>query len=443
MHTTHTTEVYQAGIDASAVRSDEPCKDTRVHETGFDSAESHLAVADDGTIFFAPAFTEHGATVLRSRDECASWEPCIIDTFEGRVHGRPQPNLFLDPITQRLFFYTAAFGVFPPRRGFHSSWSDDHGDTWHHGSLARAGVDWGKMFSARQAQSTNVAPVLYFSVPSPISTRFFPILFPRFQRILSSSDGGTTFEDCSRISIRARDHGLDRREWIIFGSGVVADDGTVFIGFRRGPSLAIAISRDQGSTWNLRDVPNSDLLIYRNILQVGLVNPNYVIGQPIELDSHGNLIALWPGADDRLRLAWSSDQGETWSTPVVVTSPGIKRVRYCAMASGPDGALAIAYYGTADGKTYHGYIAESLDPTAVYPVFTGGPVNDPDQPLYPNGWDTGYLDMFAGGDLNEVVQVRYSPTGAIFASFCRQERPGWPKRLRPRARLVGVVGELR
>jgi hypothetical protein len=62
--------------------------------------------------------------------------------------------------------------------------------------------------------------------------------------------------------------------------------------------------------------------------------------------------------------------------------------------------------GTEDGHTYHGYVAEALDPTVTSPVFTGGPVNDAAKPLYPRGWD---IDMFADGDLNEIVQVRCAP----------------------------------
>jgi hypothetical protein len=62
--------------------------------------------------------------------------------------------------------------------------------------------------------------------------------------------------------------------------------------------------------------------------------------------------------------------------------------------------------------------------------------------LYPHGWDTGYIGMFAGGDLNEIVQVRYAKDASIYAAFCRQVSPGWPKALRPRSHTTGVLGRL-
>jgi hypothetical protein len=442
LHATDRSNVYRAGSSSSQSSDVKPEKTTGLDETGFDSAESCLVIAKDGTIFFAPAFTDSGATVLRSRDEGKSWQPCIIEGPDGRHHGRPQPYLHLDPDSQRLFFYTAAFGVMPPGRGFHLSWSDDHGDNWEHSTIARAAVDWGKLYGGPSMTKGHSARVLYFSAPVPISTRFFPFLFPKYQGIYRSYDNGETWSACSRISLKPRQHGLDRREWVIFGSGVVAEDGTIFLGFRRGPRLGIAISGDDAETWQIHDIPSTELLVYHNILQVGLINPNYVIGEPFALDDRGNLYALWPDASDLLRFAWSADHGVTWSQPVVVSAPRVKRVRYSALATGPHGAVAIAYYGTEDGHTYHGYLAETLDPTATSPVFTGGRVDDAAQPLYPHGWDTGYIDMFAGGDLNEIVQVRYAPSGVIYASFCREERPGWPRTLRPRARLVGVLGEL-
>jgi hypothetical protein len=423
---------YRAGPDRSHRIDTTSAWICGLRETGFDSAESCLAVASDGTLFFAPAFTAEGNGVLVSRDAGRSWSP-RIPPHPGR-HGRAQPFLYLEPGTERLFFMTTAMSARGLGRGFHLSYTDDHGETWRHNTVAHGTRDWAKLYGDGR--------VLYLSAPAPISTRVFPVLFPRRQEFLRSYDRGSSWQNAGTISLWPRAHGLDPREWVIFGDGVVAADGTVLVGLRRGPNLAVAISSDEGAGWRLRDVPGARLLRYRNLLQVGLVNPNYVIGQPLALGADGTLYALWPDEHDRLRMAYSRDLAETWSEPVVVSAPEVQRIRYGAITTAPDTGIAIAYYGTADGTTYHGYLAQSTDSCSAAPTFVGGPVDDPARPLYPRGWDTGYIDMLAGGDLNEIVQVRYAPDGTVYASFCRQQRPGWPRSPRPRAHLTGVLGVL-
>ncbi len=422
--------------------------------TGYGSAESCISVARDGTIFFAPAFTPEGNGLLRSRDNGASWQLLIPRIPGGKSHPRIQPFLYLDPVTERLFFHTALMSVMPPSlaSGFHLTTSDDKGESWSYQLVAEDTRDWAKIYGGPpvKSQTYNYPRALYLSASSPISTRFWPVLFPDHQSIHRSLDGGKTWKKVGRISLKPRDvPGCSRWEWIIYGSGVVASDGTVFLGGRRGPHLGIAISSDEGESWDVRDLPGSRLLAYFNILQVGLVNGNYVIGEPLAIDSDDNLYAIWPDHQDRLRLAVSRDGAATWSEPVVVSAPGVRRVYYGAATARAPGVIAIAYYGTEDGTATHGYIAESLNALDAGPVFRGAAVNPPAEPLYGKGFDPGYLDMvLRGGDLNEIVQVRYTPAGDIVASFCKHMRRGadtpggWDYPSHANSRLQGVVGRM-
>lgn len=292
--------------------------------------------------------------------------------------------------------------------------------------VAKNARDWMKVYAGAPVQSRPLGypNVVYLSAPTPISTRFWPWLAPRYQTVQRSMDGGANWTEVARLSLDPRD------------------------GLRRGARLGLAISRDEGATWKVGDVPGSQLLRYWNITQVGFVNGNYVIGEPLALDQDGNLYALWPDHEDRLRLAVSRDQGKTFSEAVVVSAPEVTHVRYGAMAARSAGELAIAYYGSSDGRAYHGYIAESKNALDSMPVFVGATIHREDRPLYRHGFDPGYLGMFWGGDLNEYLQVKFAANGDIYASFCKVMRRGaeraggWSHRGHARSKLQGILGRL-
>lgn len=421
--------------------------------TGFGSAETSLAVARDGTLFMAPGFSAQGNGVLRSRDHGVSWQLLPLRLPSGESTNREQPFMFMDPQTQRLFVHNSVMRFRPPdfRGGYHQFYSDDLGDTWHYQLVARELRDWSK-YAAGPAVTSSLdgyPNVLYMAGPAPISTRFFPLLFPKFQSFRRSLDGGRTWQRVGRLSLLPGDvPGLSRWEWIIFGNGVVGPDGTVYWSLRRGPQLAIAISQDEGVSWQVREVPEAPLLPFFNLLQVGFVNPNYVIGETLSVDAAGNLYVLWPDPSDRLCLSVSRDGGQTFSKPVVVSAPEVKNVAFgCATIKEP-GVMAIAYYGSIDGKSHHGYVAESTNALAPEPTFQGAIVNPLDQPLYPHGFKVGYDEMLFGGDLNEIVHVRYGPNGDILASFCQRMRRGteklggWDRRAHASSKLQGVLGRL-
>ncbi|MDB4977116.1 MAG: hypothetical protein JWN48_5457 [Myxococcaceae bacterium] len=425
-----------------------------VTPTGYGTSECSLSIAKDGTIFFGPAFSPAGNGILRSRDQGHSFEQLIPRFPNGKRHGREQAFMYLDPVTERLFFHTSVMRFKPPNfgAGFHQSRSDDHGQTWQYCRVGEDARDWAKVYAGRPVYSKPSAyhnRVLYLSAPSPISTRCWPWLRPKYQTVHKSLDGGASWKRVGKLSLDPSDvPNCSRWEWVIMGNGVVAEDGTVFIGLRRGPRFAVAVSRDEGATWDVDDVPGAHLLSYFNILQVGLVNGNYVIGEALALDQAGNLFAVWPDQYDLLRLSVSRDQGRSWSKPVVCSAPGVTHVRYGAIAARGTGQVAIAYYGSKDGRAYDGYLAETRDALQPEPTFWSGTVNESDDPLYARGFNPGYVpDMFLGGDLNEFMQVKYAPNGDVFASFCKQMEngsgpAGWSYRAHAGSKLQGMLGRM-
>gem|GEM_PF-78410 len=75
-------------------------------------------------------------------------------------------------------------------------------------------------------------------------------------------------------------------------------------------------------------------------------------------------------------------------------------------------------------------------------------LNEPYDPLHRYGFNVGYLEMWSGGDLNEMVHVRYDPDGNIWASFCKRMPPlvldrSWKRREHAYSKLQGVIGRMR
>jgi hypothetical protein len=421
--------------------------------TGFGSSETSLAVASDGTLFMAPAFSPGGNGVLRSRDKGMSWELLPLRLPNGESTPREQPYMYLDPATDRLFVHNSVMRFRPPdfRGGYHQFISDDFGNSFRYQLVAEELRDWSKYCAgpAVRSQTSGYPNVLYLAGPSPISTRFFPVMAPEYQSVRRSLDGGKSWQRVGRMSLRPEDvPGLSRWEWVIYGNGVVGPDGSVYWSLRRGPLVAVAISRDEGQTWEIREVPGARLLPFFNLLQIGFGTPNYLVGESLSIDSEGNLYVVWAGYDDRLRMCVSRDGARTFSEPVVISAPEVTHVAFPCAAIKEPGVMAVAYYGRTQGRGHHGYIAETKNALSQRPEFHGTTVNPPDEPLYPRGFKVGYDRMVFGGDLNEIVHVRYTPDGDVVASFCQRMRRGahlpggWDYPAHAHSRLQAVLGRL-
>ncbi len=70
------------------------------------------------------------------------------------------------------------------------------------------------------------------------------------------------------------------------------------------------------------------------------------------------------------------------------------------------------------------YLAETKNALDPKPVSWWAAVNDPKTPLLPAGFDNNYTaGGTMGGDLDEIVQVKYAPNGDIWASFLTEMCP--------------------
>jgi hypothetical protein len=430
--------------------------------TGFGTSESSLGIASDGTLFVAPAYTNAGNGVARSTDEGATWQALVPTADAGGAHGRVQPFFYLDPSTDRMFFATSHTGG-----GFDLSWSSDLGATWNYELISTDAQDWIKIFAGPAATTAPAGypKVLYTSAPSPISTPSEGLMAPpNHQTVYKSLDGGVTWQSVggSSLTLNPSDEvtaGLataticPSTEWVIFGDGVVGSDGTVYIGYRMCTELAVAISKDEGTTWTSVVVPGSVLPTFSSPLSP-LGTQNLLASEPIAVDSSGNIYAVWNDATGLVHLSVSTDQGSTWSSggsggAVVASAPGVTQTVLSAVGVKAPGTIAIAYFGSTDGKAFGGYIAESTNALAAAPVFWSTTVNDPSQPFFADGFDNDYKASLSGGDLDEFVQVKYAPNGDVWASFLKEMCPGlntnncsWEYAAHAKSVFQGAVGRL-
>ena len=75
----------------------------------------------------------------------------------------------------------------------------------------------------------------------------------------------------------------------------------------------------------------------------------------LAIDGEGNLYAVWQQApvtagnigDVSLRYSYSTDEGMTWSTPVVIPTPGLNNSVMTWAAAGNDGRVDISFYATS------------------------------------------------------------------------------------------------
>jgi len=418
---------YRAAAGASSALADDgDALSSCFFATDLGGAENTLAVARDGTVLVAPTFTADGTGILRSRDDGDSWEVLVPAERGGAAHERPQPFMMLDAETERLFFVTTTAGGAFTAQGFDLSISDDLGETFSAGKVGVGTGDWIKLIPAPPVTSTltDYPNVLYASSPAPISTPVTAGLGPLHQQVQRSLDGGETWQGVAgeQLSLLPVDHDCPETENVIYGNGVATSDGALYLGLRRCTRFAVASSLDEGASWTVQDVSGPELVPFDGILTY-VDEHNVLQAEPLAVDSDDNLYAVWADATGRLIYSVSRDRAARWSEPVVVSAPQVQIAAMSGLAVKESGTLALAYYGSTDGVAFDGYVAETTDALDPEPAFTSLIVND-DGPLHANTLDAGYIELLSGGDLIEIVQVRYAPSGDLWAAFTRDRCPG-------------------
>lgn len=393
---------------------------------GGHALEPTLGIDPGGDIFYAAAGFDAvadlpGTQILRSTDDGETWE-----NMSPRVLGQNTMPITLDPyvwVDDRLDgdnarIYTIDLTV----ACSYLSYSDDGGKSWITNPLScgRPVNDHQTLFSGPPATSTTVGypNVVYYCWNDVASSA-----------CSKSLDGGITFSPTGTPAYHGYEPGSDDPGFFnqngfcggLHGHGHVADDGTVYLPREYCGKPTVAISRDEGVTWDVVEVSKK----VRSISQ-----PKEGAGHPsVTTDEKGNVYYAWIGAKDRRPyLSVSRNGGKKWSKPMMIGPPGIAESNLPQIDARGPGKIAYVYYGSTNSPfqrcgsecgqadylkvTWNAYLTISANVLDKKPVFYTGVVNNPKDPLIRQRCGPGRCHW-----AYDFIDVEIGPDGIAYGAF--------------------------
>ena len=349
-----------------------------------------MGITSDGTIFYGADRGDSAVlTVRRSTDKGRTW---IDVTPLQQPSAFGDPYLYVDRETDRVFAAQLKTDLCA-----HLAFSDDNGESWTANPEVCGLADHETVFAGPSvATPTTVYPnLVYYCAASP------GIGPGQLQTgCLRSIDGGLSFSATGEPAFPPSEGCTGE-----VGHGVVDSDGVIYLpkGWCGQPHLAI--SRDEGRTWQRVAVAD-------NGMAAGDVNESHEAG--VAVDRSGNIYYVWIAYNDRPYLAISRDGGTTWSRPKMIAPPGVRWASLPALDVGSPGRIAMAYMGAnpKNGDIWNGYVTITANALAASPLFYSVSVNRSSDPLVRGGCGTQRCQ--GAGDFFDVV---IGPEGTAWAAF--------------------------
>jgi hypothetical protein len=418
--------------------------------TGYPTAETRVAVTNNGTILQTPAILNIGPVyplgvplsftgVAISSNKGSTWNG-VCPAPQGMPCPAPyylDDQLYMDRDTGRFFwnFLLAENG------GTALVWTDDAGATW--------GFTYAWPFPAtenphvltgipRTSTTTGYPKVVYFcgnlgliggaASQGDVILGSTPTRTPAARLCEKSLDGGKTFIVSGQGFLFSRPAAVhpECRSAPDEDSGypTAAVDGSLYLVISCGGKRYLARSTDEGASWP----------IIKTTQAPPALGGSFEPTPGLMMDSANNLYLAWEANQSNpitgskgqlvMNLAISNNLGQTWRILTHVTAPGITLEEPWDVAVRAPGQVAFSYYGQQGGKTswdgFLTYTSDALDPN---PVFRAAALNAPSQPLMYGPPTTAGVATGPTADpmdRPDYIGVDIGPDGTPWASFVKE-----------------------
>jgi len=330
---------------------------------GFDTFEPTLGITSSGAIFFTNyRGAGDGTHIIKGTEQGQVWtdvgpfNPVFPDT--GQVPNSNDPYVYVDKWTDRIvkFDMHALTAMFV-------EYSDDDGNSW---SIPYSAEGY---YSPQDHQSIA-------SMPDVNDIGFHESIYVFCINTGSSALG----PQCSRSLNGGMSWDIQRPGYPIgtpqcsglHGHLAGGTDGSIYRGNPSCDGPAVYRSLDGGYTWSEHTITT----------EVGMQQGWHSHEVAVAVDEGGNVHATWISDDQMPWYAYSRDQGDTWSDPMMIAAPGVNQTGFPTIFAGDDGRVAMGYIGLQTGQNgWNGYMAIMTDAFNEHPLITSVSVNLFEDPL--------------------------------------------------------------